>query len=101
MAPDAFEPNPRDDSPPDIWGFRHTQDGQYAYMTAEDLERATAKLPPMSDAEMLAQLGAMKTLGDSGADTLDRLDALRRLRGAGLLDDAQSEFIITRLYQRR
>jgi hypothetical protein len=101
VSPDAFEPNPRADSSPDIWGFRHTPDGRYAYMTSEDLEQATAKLPPMSDSEMFAQLGAMKTLGDRAADTLDRLDALRRLREAGLLNDAQSELIVTRLYQGR
>jgi hypothetical protein len=50
---------------------------------------------------MLAQLGAMKTLGDRAADTLDRLDALRRLREAGLLNDARSELIVTRLCQGR
>lgn len=93
-----IEPDPL--HPRDVWGFRHAPDGT-AYMTHDDLDEVAAGMPATEPADMFALLGAIKTMGDRELTTDERLDALRRLREAGLVNDAQARHVIGTIFEGR
>lgn len=97
-----FAPRPDPDRR-DLFGFRTSADGGSAYMTVEDLTQLTAARPPMTEAELMAEVGAVQTLcgrNVSGlvSSTEEQLDALGRLRATGMLDDAQAEHTIRDIF---
>jgi len=55
----------------------------------------------MTDAELIAEMGAVSTVCNAEAPTDERLDAVNRLRATEMLSEADAAYLISKIYEGR